>query len=88
MLRTIVATLGYAYALQGRLAEGRALLEEGIREGIGRGEVGNHTRWVAWLSDVYRLMGRSEEAWQQACQALDGRGSSRPAGTRPWHCTG
>jgi tetratricopeptide (TPR) repeat protein len=71
LLRPIVASLGYAYALQGRLAEGRALLEEGISEGIRRGEVGNHTRWVAWLSDVYCLMGRSEEAWQQARQALD-----------------
>jgi len=71
LLRPTVASLGYAYALHGRLAEGCALLEEGIREGIRRGEVGNHTRWVAWLSDVYCLMGRSEEAWQQARQALD-----------------
>src|SRR5262249_26336604 len=29
-LRMIVACLGYAYALHGRLTEGRALLEEGI----------------------------------------------------------
>ena len=26
---------------------------------------------VAWLSEVCRLMGRREEAWQHACQALD-----------------
>ena len=26
---------------------------------------------VAWLSEVCRLAGRSEEAWQHACQALD-----------------
>ena len=71
LLRPTVASLGYAYALHGRLAEGRALLEEGIREGMRRGEVGNHARWVAWLSDVCRLMGRGEEAWQHARQALD-----------------
>jgi tetratricopeptide (TPR) repeat protein len=71
LLRPPVASLGYAYALQGRLAEGCALLEEGIREGLRRGEVGNHARWVAWLSDVCRLMGRGEEAWQHARQALD-----------------
>ena len=71
MLRPTVASLGYAYALQGRLAEGHTLLEEGIREGIHRGEVGNHARWVAWLSEVCRLAGRDEEAWQHARQALD-----------------
>jgi tetratricopeptide (TPR) repeat protein len=27
--------------------------------------------WVAWLSEVYRLVGRSDEAWQHARQALD-----------------
>jgi tetratricopeptide (TPR) repeat protein len=27
--------------------------------------------WVAWLSEVCRLAGRGEEAWQHACQALD-----------------
>ena len=36
-LRPIAAGLGYASALQGRLAEGRALLEEAISEGIRTG---------------------------------------------------
>ena len=36
-LRLIAAGLGYASALQGRLAEGRALLEEAISEGIRTG---------------------------------------------------
>ena len=71
LFRPTVASLGYAYVLQGRLAEGRALLEEGIGEGIRRGEVGNHACWVAWLSEVCRLAGHDEEAWQHARQALD-----------------
>jgi tetratricopeptide (TPR) repeat protein len=33
--------------------------------------VGNHARWVAWLSDVCLLAGHGEEAWQHARQALD-----------------
>jgi tetratricopeptide (TPR) repeat protein len=33
--------------------------------------VGNHARWVVWLSEVCRLAGRGEEAWQHARQALD-----------------
>jgi tetratricopeptide (TPR) repeat protein len=67
--RRIVAGLGAAYALQGRLAEGRALVEEAISEDI---HTGAHraVHW-AWLSEVCRLAGRYEDAWQQARQALD-----------------
>jgi tetratricopeptide (TPR) repeat protein len=71
MLRPTVACLGYAYALQGRLAEGCTLLEEGIQISMHRGEVGNVACFVAWLSEVCRLAGYGEEAWQHACQALD-----------------
>ena len=71
LVATIAAGLGYASALQGRLAEGRALLEEAISESIRTGALANHSRWVAWLSEVCRLAGRGEEAWQHARQALD-----------------
>jgi tetratricopeptide (TPR) repeat protein len=67
----IASGLGYATALQGRLAEGRALLEEGISEGLATGALQNHALRIAWLSEVYRLEGHSEEAWQHARQALD-----------------
>jgi tetratricopeptide (TPR) repeat protein len=67
----IAAGLGSAYALQGRLAEGRALLEEAISEDILTGALDNHSRRVAWLSEVCRLAGHREEAWQHAHQALD-----------------
>jgi class 3 adenylate cyclase/tetratricopeptide (TPR) repeat protein len=70
-LRVIAAGLGYAYALQGRLAEGRALLEEAISEDIRTGGLQGHAYRLAWLSEVCRLAGRSEEAWQHARQALD-----------------
>jgi tetratricopeptide (TPR) repeat protein len=70
-LRAIVAALGSAYALQGRLAEGRALLEEGLNESLRTGVLRNHSLFVAWLSEVCRLEGRGEEAWQHAHQALD-----------------
>jgi len=70
-LRQIAATLGSAYALQGRLVEGRALLEEGISESIRTGTLQGQAYRVAWLSEVCRLAGRGEEAWQYARQALD-----------------
>jgi tetratricopeptide (TPR) repeat protein len=80
-LQAIVAGLGSASALQGRLAEGRALLEEAISESIHTGALSGHAAGARRLSEVCRLEGRGEEAWQHACQALDlarqlkGRGS-------------
>src|SRR5262249_27930510 len=71
MLPVIVAGLGYAAALQGHLAEGRALVEEAISERIRVGTPVGHAHWVAWLSEVCRLAGRHDEAWQHARQALD-----------------
>jgi len=68
MLPLLLADLGYASVLQGRLAEGRALLEEGVSEGIGMG-VRRAFLW-AWLSEVCRRAGRGEEAEQHARQAL------------------
>jgi tetratricopeptide (TPR) repeat protein len=70
-LRGITAGLGYIYALQGRLAEGRTLLEESISVSIRTGNLQNTAWWVAWLSEVCRLEGHGEEAWQHARQALD-----------------
>jgi tetratricopeptide (TPR) repeat protein len=70
-LRWIAAALGAALALQGRFTAGRALLEEAISVTIRTGAREFHSRWVAWLSEVGRLAGRGEEAWQHAHQALD-----------------
>src|SRR5262249_35868821 len=68
-LRGLAAGLGYAYALQGRLVEGRALLEEAISESGRTGA--RNAYWVTWLSEGCRLTGHCEEAWQHARQALD-----------------
>ncbi|MBM3226812.1 MAG: tetratricopeptide repeat protein [Candidatus Tectomicrobia bacterium] len=69
-LREILAGLGYASALQGRLVEGRAPLEEGISESLRTG--GRQRSFsVIWLSEVCGLAGRGAEVWQHARQALD-----------------
>jgi tetratricopeptide (TPR) repeat protein len=70
-LQVIAAGLGAAYALHGHLTEGRALLEEALRESLRTGARGNRAFWVVRLSEVCRLAGRIEEAWQYAHQALD-----------------
>jgi predicted ATPase len=70
-LRVTVAGLGYISTLQGRLAEGRALLEEAISESTRTGALQNRSLWVAWLSESCRLAGHGDEAGQHARQALD-----------------
>jgi tetratricopeptide (TPR) repeat protein len=70
-LKPIAADLGFAYALQGRLAAGRVLVEEAIRESIRAGALGYRSRLVAQLSEVCRLAGHGEAAGQHAGQALD-----------------
>ena len=68
LLAAMVGGLGYAYALQGCLAEGRALLEESISESISTG-TRRPILW-AWLSESCRRGGHGAEALQHARQAL------------------
>jgi tetratricopeptide (TPR) repeat protein len=69
--RVVAAGLGYAYALQGRLAEGRTLLEEGIRDSRRTGALQSLSHRVARLSEVCQLAGCGTEALQHAHEALD-----------------
>jgi tetratricopeptide (TPR) repeat protein len=68
-LPMIATDLCSASALQGRLAEGRTLLGEGISEKSPGAR--QRSLVVARLSEVCRLAGRGEEAWEYARQALD-----------------
>jgi len=68
-LQMIAAVLGSAYALHGRVAEGRALLEEGVSESLRMGGLPGLS--YVQLSEVCRLAGRGDEAGQHARQALD-----------------
>jgi DNA-binding winged helix-turn-helix (wHTH) protein/tetratricopeptide (TPR) repeat protein len=90
-LTGIMASLGSASALQGRLAEGRALLEEAIREEISTGALRGNAAHLTRLSEVCRLEGRGEEAWQQAPGARPGPAAqgTRERGARAapvWCC--
>jgi tetratricopeptide (TPR) repeat protein len=69
-LRNIAASLGYALALQGRLIEGRALLEEASSEALHTHALQGQAERATWRSEVCRLAGRGEEAKQHARQAL------------------
>jgi class 3 adenylate cyclase/tetratricopeptide (TPR) repeat protein len=67
----ITGDLGYAYALVGRRAEGRTLLEEALKENLRMGALHNQSLYVARLSAVCLLEWRVDEAMQHAHQALD-----------------
>ena len=82
--RMIVANLGAAYALQGRLAEGRALVEEAIREDIHTGGMGRHAIRLVALSEVCQLAGHGAAAWQHARQALDLAQQCKERGDEAW----
>ena len=69
-LPSITAGLGFASALQGRLTEGRALLEEAISEGFHTGALQGLASHLVWLSEVCRLAGHHDTAWQHTRQAL------------------
>jgi tetratricopeptide (TPR) repeat protein len=64
------AGLGYAYALTGRLTEGRTLLEAALRESSHIGALFAHSLYVVWLSEVCCLVGCLDEARAYAYQAL------------------
>ena len=70
-LRPIMAGLGYAYALQGRLAEGRTLLEEAISENIRTG------------ARQSTLLGRMVQRGLSSGGTRRGGLAARPSGARP-----
>jgi tetratricopeptide (TPR) repeat protein len=69
--RWIAAGLGHTYALTGHIAEGRALLEEALKDDIRTGSLHAHSDHIARLSEICLLAGHHDEAWQHARQALD-----------------
>ena len=75
---------GLCVCAQGRRAEGRTLLEEGIRDSRRTGALQSLSHRVARLSEVCQLAGCGAEAWQHAHEALD-LARQYKSGT-PSHC--
>ena len=78
------AALGIAYALDGRIATGLALAEQGVEQAVARGRPRSLSLVVAWLSEAYLLACRLEEARQRAAQALDLARQYQQRGTQAW----
>ena len=73
-----------AYALDGRIAVGLALVEHGMEQAVAAGRPWDLAPVVACLSEAYLLAGRLEEAHQRAAQALDHARQYQFRGNQAW----
>jgi predicted ATPase/class 3 adenylate cyclase len=67
----LATALGVAYTLDGRVAAGLALVEQGMEQEVASDRSRRLALRVTCLSEAYLLAGRLEEARQRAVQALD-----------------
>jgi class 3 adenylate cyclase/tetratricopeptide (TPR) repeat protein len=79
-----VAALGLAYALEGRVAAGLALVEHGVEQAVARGRLRPLALMVVYLSEAYLLASRLEDAHQRAAQAVDLARQYQQRGTQAW----
>ena len=70
-LLELAASVGYAYALAGRLPEALPLLEQASMQYAAMRGGASEAAFVIWLGEAYLLAGRLDEAWTQAQRALE-----------------
>jgi tetratricopeptide (TPR) repeat protein len=71
ILPWVTSTLGYAYALSGRLAEALPLLEQAVEQSAATKHMYLYPLCVAHLGEASLLAGRIADASQQAQHALE-----------------
>jgi tetratricopeptide (TPR) repeat protein len=64
------SSLGFAYTLTGRVAEGLPLLEQAGAQGVAIGQMVFQPLWVTCLAEAYLVSGRGEEALVHGERAL------------------
>jgi DNA-binding SARP family transcriptional activator len=65
------ASLGYAYALSGRAADGLPLLNDAVQHVTRTGGLFAQVRLLVWLGEAYLLAGRIDDATTTATEALN-----------------
>jgi tetratricopeptide (TPR) repeat protein len=80
----VAAALGVAYALDGLIAAGLPLVEQGVEQAVAMGRPWGLAFAVAWLSEVYLLADRWEEAHTRAEQAVDLARQYQQRGNQAW----
>jgi tetratricopeptide (TPR) repeat protein len=84
LLPELAGALGLAYALDGRVAAGLALVEQGVEQEVAMGRLRHLALVVACLSEAYLLAGRLEDARQRAVQAVDLARQYQQRGNQAW----
>ena len=80
----LTAILGDAYALARHVDADLALAEQGVEQAAAGSNPKSLAFVVAYLSEVYLLAGRLEDAHQRAVQALDLARQYQQRGTQAW----
>jgi tetratricopeptide (TPR) repeat protein len=70
-LPKFTASVGYAYALAGRLPEALRLLEQAIGQNAALRGGSPFTHFVVWWGEAYLLAGQLDEAYTQAQRGLE-----------------
>ncbi|MFQ5830775.1 MAG: hypothetical protein ACE5JD_16710, partial [Candidatus Methylomirabilia bacterium] len=69
-LAPLASSLGYAYALAGRLSDAISLLTEAVQQATSTRLQFFHSIAIIWLSETYLLARREEDAARLACDGL------------------
>jgi tetratricopeptide (TPR) repeat protein len=80
----LAAALGYARGLAGQVTEALPLLEQAVEHVIALRIRFSYALWVAWLSEVYLLASRPEEAQGHAMHALELSRAYKEHGNEAW----
>ena len=80
----IAATLGYAYALTGRLPKAMPLLEQALGQASAMNMMDHHALWVTCLGEAYLLARRIDDAMGRAAHALELAHAYKERGHQGW----
>jgi len=80
----LTATLGYAYALSGRVAEAEPRLEKAVELDASMGIMGGHALLLTWLSEAHLRAGRTDDAIQLVERALALSRQQKERGHEAW----
>jgi class 3 adenylate cyclase/tetratricopeptide (TPR) repeat protein len=81
---TVGTTLGLAYAMAGRLAEGVSLLEQAVEQAVAMRIMYNHAFRLCCLGEAYLLAGRRDEAAHAAERGLRTAREHHERGHEAW----
>ena len=84
LIARLAAVLGLAYALEGRVAAGLELVEQGVGQQVARGRPRQLASAVFCLSEAYLLAGRREDAHRHAAQAVEFARQYTQRGNQAW----